>query len=607
MEQSTQKEKIEKINGQEEEKLKLLNQKKYTDKEIIYKALNKNMTDWKKIIFKLIDFLFDMIKISLPIYKGKLIDNISSLKSFNESLIDFRNYLLFILLKGILNIVSQMIGVIKSSNDDKNNNKKILLNKIVEKDLHFFEIYKTGELIGKIKDLDNCNLDILSDILQIIRYLFQLFIIGYYLISTSFYLSLVLAIIFFLSTMSRYLLMNSQKLYSSEDFFGKINKYRNKINEIITNIKMIKTFAREKYEINQLDKYRNKIDIKSSLKIFTTLEILSIIEALEYPTLLIFFGKFILEGKITLGTFTVFQQYKNEFQSSYYAIKYNYSDIKRKITAWRKFLELYDFPVKIKSNKDYIPKEIKGKINFENVEFSYPLRPLSKVLNNLSFNIEPGKILAICGFSGSGKTTISNLLERFYDVDKGRIYIDDIDIKDYNIEYLRKMIGFVEQEPVLNSGTVLSNIIYGVDSYEEDDLNEILKMTCVDSFINDKALFPEGLNTLVGERGLRVSGGQKQRIAIARALMKDLKILILDEATSALDGESEAEIHKSIYNLIKKRGITIIIIAHRLSTIINADKIIVINKGKVVEIGNHKELMNKNGEYKKLFDKQIAK
>ena len=607
MEKSTQKEKIEKINEQEEEKLKLLNQKKYTDKEIIYKALNKNMTDWKKIIFKLIDFLFDMIKISLPIYKGKLIDNISSLKSFNESLIDFRNYLLFILLKGILNIVSQMIGVIKSSNDDKNNNKKILLNKIVEKDLHFFEIYKTGELIGKIKDLDNCNLDILSDILQIIRYLFQLFIIGYYLISTSFYLSLVLAIIFFLSTMSRYLLMNSQKLYSSEDFFGKINKYRNKINEIITNIKMIKTFAREKYEINQLDKYRNKIDIKSSLKIFTTLEILSIIEALEYPTLLIFFGKFILEGKITLGTFTVFQQYKNEFQSSYYAIKYNYSDIKRKITAWRKFLELYDFPVKIKSNKDYIPKEIKGKINFENVEFSYPLRPLSKVLNNLSFNIEPGKILAICGFSGSGKTTISNLLERFYDVDKGHIYIDDIDIKDYNIEYLRKMIGFVEQEPVLNSGTVLSNITYGVDSYEEDDLNEILKMTCVDSFINDKALFPEGLNTLVGERGLRVSGGQKQRIAIARALMKDSKILILDEATSALDGESEAEIHKSIYNLIRKRGITIIIIAHRLSTIINADKIIVINKGKAAEIGNHKELMNKNGEYKKLFDKQIVK
>jgi len=607
MEKSTQKEKIEKINEQEEEKLKLLNQKKYTDKEIIYKALNKNMTDWKKIVFKLIDFLFDMIKISLPIYKGKLIDNISSLKSFNESLIDFKNYLLFILLKGILNIVSQMIGVIKSSNDDKNNNKKILLNKIVEKDLHFFEIYKTGELIGKIKDLDNCNLDILSDILQIIRYLFQLFIIGYYLISTSFYLSLVLAIIFFLSTMSRYLLMNSQKLYSSEDFFGKINKYRNKINEIITNIKMIKTFAREKYEINQLDKYRNKIDIKSSLKIFTTLEILSIIEALEYPTLLIFFGKFILEGKITLGTFTVFQQYKNEFQSSYYAIKYNYSDIKRKITAWRKFLELYDFPVKIKSNKDYIPKEIKGKINFENVEFSYPLRPLSKVLNNLSFNIEPGKTLAICGFSGSGKTTISNLLERFYDVDKGNIYIDDIDIKDYNIEYLRKMIGFVEQEPVLNSGTVLSNIIYGVDSYEEDELNEILKMTCVDSFINDKALFPEGLNTLVGERGLRVSGGQKQRIAIARALMKDSKILILDEATSALDGESEAEIHKSIYNLIRKRGITIIIIAHRLSTIINADKIIVINKGKVVEIGNHKELMNKNGEYKKLFDKQIVK
>ena len=149
--------------------------------------------------------------------------------------------------------------------------------------------------------------------------------------------------------------------------------------------------------------------------------------------------------------------------------------------------------------------------------------------------------------------------------------------------------------------------IYGIDEYDEEELKEVLKITCIDTFINDKVLFPKGLNTLVGERGIRVSGGQKQRIAIARALMKDSKIIIFDEATSALDAESEAEVQKSINNIIKNRSVTLIIIAHRLSTIVNADKIVVMNNGKIVESGNHKELMDKNGEYKKLFDKQIIK
>ena len=146
-----------------------------------------------------------------------------------------------------------------------------------------------------------------------------------------------------------------------------------------------------------------------------------------------------------------------------------------------------------------------------------------------------------------------------------------------------------------------------MDNYDEEELKDVLKITCVDTFINDKVLFPKGLDTLVGERGIRVSGGQKQRIAIARALMKDSKIIIFDEATSALDAESEAEVQKSINNIIKNRNITLIIIAHRLSTIVNADKIIVINNGQVVESGNHKELIDKNGEYKKLFDKQLIK
>ena len=608
MEKFFQKEKIEKTVDEEEEKLKLLHEVNYTDKEILYKALKINIKNWKKLIlFKLYVILYDMIGIYLPISKAKILDNVASLKNFNESLNSFKDYIILLIIHSAFDMFSSFIKFKLSANNDKKKSTQLLLDKIVEKDVFFFEIYKTGELAGKVNELRNAQLDILDDVFLIIRYSLKIFLISYYLISSSLFLSLVFSILFLINSLSNYL---NNYFYNSSNImkmFENVDKFRNKINELFTNIRMIKSFAREKEEVKALGEYIKPISNNDAIKMSILFQINNIIQSLHYPILLIFVGKLILEGKCTLGIFTVFQQYKTVFEICYRNIKNGFYSIKKKMETWRKYLELYDFPVKIKSLKNYIPKELKGKINFENVTFSYPLRPSSNVLNDLSFSIEPGKVLAICGFSGSGKTTISNLLERFYDVNKGNIYIDDVDIRDYNIEYLRKNIGIVEQEPILNSGTILSNIVYGIDKYDEEELKEVLKITCIDTFINDKVLFPKGLDTLVGERGIRVSGGQKQRIAIARALMKDSKIIIFDEATSALDAESEAEVQKSINNIIKNKSVTLIIIAHRLSTIVNADKIVVMNNGKIVESGNHKELMDKNGEYKKLFDKQIIK
>ena len=218
-----------------------------------------------------------------------------------------------------------------------------------------------------------------------------------------------------------------------------------------------------------------------------------------------------------------------------------------------------------------IPEKVEGQLDFENVSFAYPLKPEVMILKELSLSIKPGKVIAIVGHSGSGKTTISNLIQRFYDPVEGAIKIDGIDIRDFNISWLRKQIGFVAQEPALYSGTIEDNITYGVSEYTQEQFEQVCKLANISNFVNDKSLFPSGYKTLVGERGNKVSGGQKQRIAIARALMKDVKFLVFDEATSALDAESENEVQSAIDNIIKIKKITTVIIAHRLSTIKNAD------------------------------------
>ena len=227
-------------------------------------------------------------------------------------------------------------------------------------------------------------------------------------------------------------------------------------------------------------------------------------------------------------------------------------------------------------------------------------------LTNINITVQSGEKIAIVGSSGSGKSTIVSLLERFYDCGSGEISFDGIDLKRFNLENLHQQIGFVSQEPTLFSGTIKDNIIYGLDKYDTEMINKATQLANAYDFINDSKKFPNGLETVVGERGIQLSGGQKQRIAIARALIKNPKILIFDEATSALDSESEFQVQEAINSLMDKGDTTIIIIAHRLSTIINCDRILVMKNGAVVEEGNHNNLLSLNGYYKFLIEKQIS-
>jgi ATP-binding cassette subfamily B (MDR/TAP) protein 8 len=240
-----------------------------------------------------------------------------------------------------------------------------------------------------------------------------------------------------------------------------------------------------------------------------------------------------------------------------------------------------------------------GEVEFSSVDFRYPSRPLHPVLSQFSLKIPPGKVYALVGPSGCGKSTVGNLIERFYDPDKGEVLLDGTSLQLLEPKSLRKVIGLVDQSPTLFAATIMDNLRYGRPNASDDDIIEAAKAANAHQFISN---FPDGYNTVLGDKGSQLSGGQRQRIAIARAILKDPNILVLDEATSALDASSERLVQDALSRLMEGR--TVLIIAHRLSTVIDADVICVLSKGKVVEKGNHMDLMSLGGQYADLFRKQ---
>jgi ABC-type multidrug transport system fused ATPase/permease subunit len=280
-----------------------------------------------------------------------------------------------------------------------------------------------------------------------------------------------------------------------------------------------------------------------------------------------------------------------------------YSTLAGSIGATERIQDILDLDEEIDpvQSNDNVAKRMQGDISLQNVSFRYPSRPEITVLSNISFHVKKGQRIALVGQSGAGKSTLIQLLLRFYPVSQGQIEIDHKDIYDYDLKAFRKNFAIVPQEIILFGGTIRENILYGKpDATEAELVSAAVKSNSME-FIE---AFPEGLNTIVGERGIKLSGGQKQRIAIARAILKDPAILILDEATSALDAESERIVQDALDKLM--HGRTSIIIAHRLSTIRAANCIYVLKEGKIVESGTHEELLNEHsGVYKNLVQLQL--
>ena len=309
----------------------------------------------------------------------------------------------------------------------------------------------------------------------------------------------------------------------------------------------------------------------------------------------------IISGKITSGNFVAFVAALMMLYTPLKSVGNNYVSIQNSFLAIDRIFEILDLQPNLKDSQNAKElKEVNKGITFEKVSFGY--RPDKTVLQEIDFTIPRGQTCALVGNSGGGKTTISSLIPRLYDIQSGSIKIDGTDIRNFSQESLRKQIAMVFQDNFLFSGTIRENILLGNPSINEEGIWSALKSACLYDFVKG---LKDGLDTQIGERGILLSGGQKQRLAIARAFVKNAPIVILDEATSALDTKSEKVVQEALDNLMKNR--TVIVIAHRLSTIQNADKIVVINDGQIIESGKHEELLNKNGAYASLYSMQFKK
>lgn len=371
------------------------------------------------------------------------------------------------------------------------------------------------------------------------------------------------------------------------------------VEDTLSGIRVVKAFANEELEEEKFEK-GNKAFIKSKSKTYHYMgqfySSLKVMDAIMYLAIVILAGVF----KIEAGLFVAYMLYATSLMGILIGFADYSEQFEKGMTAFARYQQILDTPVEIEDAPDAVDiGTIKGDVVFDDVTFAYK-QGNRNVLNHLNFHVNSGELVALVGPSGGGKTTIANLIPRFYDVTEGSIKVDGVDVRKIRLHSLRQNIGIVFQDVYLFWGTVAENIAYGKPDATREEIIEAAKRAGADEFINE---LPDGYDSYVGERGVKLSGGQKQRICIARVFLKNPPFIILDEATSNLDNESELIVQQSLDKLIEGR--TAIVIAHRLSTIRNATRIVVLTEDGIKESGTHDELIERNGLYKRLYDLSI--
>lgn len=463
----------------------------------------------------------------------------------------------------------------------------------------YFNETKVGQIMARITSD-------LFDITEFSHHCPEEYFIGFIKIIVSFVilvrLNALLTVILFLSIplmivfASKYNRRMRKGFKEQKHHIGVLNA---DIEDSLLGVKVVKSFANEDVEIEKFQKGNKKfLDIKSetyaSMAGFNT--ITKAFDGIMYIIVVLFGGLFLVEGKMSSGDIVAFILYVQTLLTTVRRIVEFTEQFQRGMTGIERFTEIMGQDIEIFDDEDAVDLEnVKGKIEIKDVSFKYNNNS-ENVLNNISFTINPGQKVALVGPSGGGKTTLCNLIPRFYDVEDGEILVEGIDVRKIKLQSLRSNIGMVQQDVYLFSGTVRENILYGKPDATEQEVIDAAKAAGAYDFIMN---LENGFDTYVGERGVMLSGGQKQRISIARVFLKNPPILILDEATSALDNKSEFIVQESLENLAKGRSS--LTIAHRLTTVQNADLILVLTEEGIIERGTHQQLMEQEGYYYNLY------
>ena len=487
--------------------------------------------------------------------------------------------------------------------------KKILqsdmLKSFIEADTQFIEDKHTGKYISNLTfDVTKITKLLTDALLSVFKDSLTLFGLMFVMFYQNWKLSLIALIMIPLaSIMARTLGKRIRKVTTeAQEKSGFLTTY---LIEIFKNHKLIKIFQQEKYENNRADKYIDALkekEKKIGIVFIRSTPIMETLTGIMIAILIFYSGKLILNNEIGIGNFFSFLAAMMLAYQPVRSLATVNLAINQGISAAKRILPIIDNKKYIVDNKNSSPLKLsKGNVKFLNVSFKYNNKE-GHVLNSINLNIEGGRMTSLVGHSGAGKSTILNLIPRFYDRISGDILIDGSSIYTATISSLRKNISLVSQDTTLFDDTIKNNIAYANLDAEDKDIIEAAKLSFSEEFINK---LPNKYNTLIGENGVRLSGGEKQRLSIARAMLKKSSIVLLDEATSSLDAETENKIQEAINYLTKNR--TTLVIAHRLSTILNSDKIYVIDNGKVIDEGKHEDLIKNSKIYNNFYEKQIRK